>query len=248
MVSGLKTSAAAMDAQAERLAVLANNLANTGAVGFKANHPSFFQLLSSPRAAGSVSPADPAAPLLIPTAMQTNIDFSAGTFRETGNALDLAIEGSGFFVVGSTDAPRLTRAGNFTRTQTGVLATLDGIPVLDARRRPLQLPDNGAIQISTDGTVTVGGTSVGQLLVVDVPALNGLTRDEAGRFIAPADFRLEPSRTSQVRQGLLELSNVNPVLTMVEMIDALRVYEAAQRTARGIDETLGRAVNDVGRP
>lgn len=247
MVSGLKTSAAAMDAQAERLAVLANNLANAGAVGFKANHPSFFQLLSSPRAAGSVTPADPAAPLLIPTAMQATIDFSAGSFRETGNALDLAIEGSGFFVVGSTDAPRLTRAGAFTRTPAGVLATLDGTPVLDARRRPLQLPDGGAVEVSTDGTVRVGGASVGQLLVVDVP-LAALTRDEAGRFIAPADVPLEASRTSQVRQGLLELSNVNPVLTMVEMIDALRVYEAAQRAARGIDETLGRAVNDVGRP
>jgi flagellar basal-body rod protein FlgF len=247
MVSGLTTSAAAMDAQTERLAVLANNLANITAAGFKADHPSFFQLLSSPRAVGLVSPTDPTAPLLTRAAMRASTDFSAGTLRDTGNTLDVALEGSGFFVVGSEEAPRLTRAGAFTRTREGFLAAADGTPVLDARRQPIRLPEAGQLRIEPDGTISTDGAGLGQMLIVEVPDPSTLTREGGVRFVPPATFAFTPSATARVRQGTLELSNVNPVLTMVEMIDALRVYESAQRAARGADETLGRAINDVGR-
>jgi flagellar basal body rod protein FlgG len=247
MVSGLKTSAAAMEAQIERLAVVANNLANVTAVGFKADRPSFFQLLPSPRAAGLVSPADPAAPLLAPTGMRTRTDLSSGALRETGNLLDVALEGVGFFVVGSAAAPRLTRAGAFTRTRDGVLAALDGTPVLDVRRETIRLPENGEVRIDSTGTVTGDGIELGRLLIVQVPARSRLVRDGSVRFVPPQDLALEPAASARVRQGTLELSNVNPVVAMVEMIDALRIYESAQRTVRSADETLARAVNDIAR-
>src|SRR5881628_588274 len=100
MVSGLQTAASAMDAQNERLAVLANNLANATAAGYKADQPEFFQLLTCPRAAGSVSPTGSAAPLPeLPGVVHTRVDFSPGPIRETGNPLDLALDGRGFFVV-----------------------------------------------------------------------------------------------------------------------------------------------------
>ena len=123
IVSGLGTAASAMDAQSERLAVLANNLANVAAAGFKAEHLSFVQLLTSPRAAGSESPADPAAPLPVRSQSRTRTDFSPGTMRETGNPLDVALETRGFFVVGSATDPRLTRAGTFMRGRDGALVT-----------------------------------------------------------------------------------------------------------------------------
>ena len=109
MVIGFRTSAAAMEGQAERLAVLANNLANVSTTGFKADHVEFIQSLSSPRAAGPLSPG-PAAPLSPPVLSRTRTEFSAGPLRETGNALDLAIEGRGFFVVQTPGGVRLTRA------------------------------------------------------------------------------------------------------------------------------------------
>lgn len=246
MVTGLHTAASAMGAQTERLAVLANNLANAGAAGFKADHLEFFQLLTSPRAAGSVSPTDPAAPPSPTTTLRNRTDFSAGPLRETGNPLDVAIEGPGFFVVDSANGLRLTRAGTFARTSGGVLATIDGTPVLDARRQPVPLPEGGRIEIADDGTVLVDGAQVGQLLIVN-PDIRTLSREDGTRFVPPADASLAPFSQAQVRQGALELANVNPILTLVEMIDALRVYEAAQRAARGVDETLGRAVNDVSR-
>jgi flagellar basal body rod protein FlgG len=236
-----------MEAQGERLAVLANNLANVTTGGFKADHLEFFQSLSSPRAVGPVSPTGPAAPLLAPPAAQTRTDFSPGNLRQTGNPLDVAIDGPGFFVVrGSGGAQRLTRAGSFTLSPDGTLSAPDGAAVLGSSRQPITLPDRGAIEIDTTGRVLVDGAEVGQLLVVDPPR-DQLTKDGGTRFAAPPEVPLTPAPNGRVAQGFVEGSNVNAVLTMIEMIDALRVYESAQRAARSQDETLSRAVNDVGR-
>ncbi len=249
MVSGLRTAASAMDAQTERLAVLANNLANVTAAGYKADHPEFFQLLTSPRAAGSVSPTGPAAPLpQSPGEVQTRTDFTPGPLRETGNPLDLALEGPGFFVVRGPGGQRLTRSGTFTRSASGQLATHDGLPVVGADGQPLTLPPGGRIEVDERGQVSVDGAQIGGLLIVEPENLDRLQKEGGTRFVAPPDLPLPPARAASVRQGAIELSNVNPILTLVEMIDALRVYEAAQRTARGVDDTLRRAVNEVGRP
>src|SRR5215471_5812183 len=160
IVSGLGTAATAMDAQSERLAVLANNLANVSAAGFKTEHLSFVQLLTSPRAVGSVPPTDPTAPLPVRPLSQTRTDFSPGAMRDTGNPLDVAIDGPGFFVIGSATDPRLTRSGAFMRGRDGALVTADGTPVLDTRRRPIQLPDRGPVQIDDAGTITADGQTV----------------------------------------------------------------------------------------
>ena len=246
MVNGIKTSAAAMMAQGERLAVLTNNLANASATGFKADAVGFFQPLTSPRAAGSVSPTDPAAPLT-PPSFRTRIDLTAGAMQDTGNALDLALDGEGFFVLGDPEGLRLTRAGSFTRTRAGLLAAPDGAPVLDTGQQPIRLPERGAIVVDDAGAVSVDGRPVARLLIASAPA-DRLVRQGGVRFALPEGVAPTPLAGARVRQGVLEASNVNPVLTLVEMIDALRVYEAAQRATHGIDETLRRAVNDVGRP
>lgn len=249
MVSGLKSAASAMDAQQERLAVLANNLANVTAVGFKADQSQFLQLLTSPRAAGPVSPTGSAAPLPeLPGVMQVRTDFSAGPVRETGNPFDLALEGPGFFVLRGQGGQRLTRMGTFMRGADGTLMTGDGTQVLGADAQPIVLPDRGRVTIDERGQISVDGAQVGALLVVEPDALERLTKEGGTRFIAPEDLPLPPAATTVVRQGALEGSNVNPVLTLVEMIDALRIYEAAQHAAHGVDDTLKRAVNDVGRP
>jgi flagellar basal-body rod protein FlgF len=247
IVSGLGTAASAMDAQSERLAVLANNLANVAAAGFKTEHLSFVQLLTSPRAVGSVPPTDPAAPLTTQTQSETRTDFSPGAMRDTGNALDVAIDGPGFFVIGSATEPKLTRAGNFVRGRDGALTTSDGTPVLDTRRRPIKLPDRGTLEVDDSGTISADGETVATMWVTEVPRRDALIRDGGTRFIPPVGSDLPNAKNPGVRQGVLEQSNVNPVLTLVEMVDALRVYEASQRAAKGVDETLSRAVNDVPR-
>jgi len=250
MVSGLQTAGSAMHAQTERLAVLANNLANVNSAGYKADHPEFFQLLTSPRAAGSVSPTGPAAPLPeLPGEVQTRTDFTAGALKVTGNALDLAIEGPGFFAVRTAAGDlRLTRAGTFLRTVNGALTTADGAAVLGPDRQPLTLPEGVRIEIDETGQISVDGAQVGALLVVELPDPEVLRKEAGTRFIVPDDAALAPAQGSRVRQGAIELSNVNAIATLVDMIDALRVYEAAQRSARSVDDTVRRAVNEVGRP
>jgi flagellar basal-body rod protein FlgF len=247
IVSGLGTAASAMDAQSERLAVLANNLANVAAAGFKTEHLSFAQLLTSPRAVGSVPPTDPTAPLPTRPLSETRTDFSPGPMRETGNPLDVALDGRGFFVVGSAIDPRLTRAGTFMRGRDGALVTADGMPVLDTRRRPIQLPDRGTLEIDDAGTITVDGQTVATIWVTEIARADRLIRDGGTRFIAPAGTDMPNARNPGVRQGVIEQSNTNAILTLVEMVDALRVYEASQRAAKGVDETLSRVVNDVPR-
>jgi len=249
MVSGLQTAASAMDAQNERLAVLANNLANATAAGYKADQPEFFQLLTSPRAAGSVSPTGSAAPLPeLPGVVHTRIDFSSGPVRETGNPLDVALEGRGFFVVRGDNGNRLTRAGTFTRLSDGSLGTHDGLTVQGADGRPVAVPERGRLEIDERGNVSVEGTQMGTLMIVEPRELTKLHKEAGTRFSVPADLDVPTATDVTVRQGAIEQSNVNPILTLVEMIDALRVYEAAQKAARGVDETVSRAVNDVGRP
>jgi flagellar basal-body rod protein FlgF len=248
MVSGLRSAAAAMHAQGERLTVLANNLANVTAAGYKADHPEFFQLLTSPRAAGLISPISSAAPPELPGEVHTRTEFSTGPLRETGNPLDVALEGRGFFVVRTDAGQRLTRAGTFTRSADGTLATPDGAAVLGVGNQPVALPEGRRVEIDERGNVNVDGAQVATLLILDAPNLEGLRKEGGTRFVAPDDLALTPAQDTTVRQGAIELSNVNPILTLVEMIDALRVYEAAQRSAHSVDETLQRAVNEVGRP
>jgi flagellar basal body rod protein FlgG len=235
-----------MEAQGDRLAVLANNLANVTTAGFKADRLEFFQPLFSPHAAGPVTSAGPAAPF--PAAVtRTRTEWSAGPMRQTGNPLDLAFDGAGFFVVSTSAGPRLTRAGAFTRGTDGLLTAADGAPVLARNMQTMRLPESETVTVDATGMVRAGTTTVGQLLIVAPRDPSGLVKDGSTRFAPPEGLSLDPASDPQVVQGALEQSNVNPVLTLVEMIDALRVYEAAQRAAKSLDETLGRAVNDVGR-
>ena len=103
-------------------------------------------------------------------------------------------------------------------------------------------------QTQERGNVSVEGTQMGTLMIVEPRDLTKLHKEAGTRFSVPADLDVPTATDVTVRQGAIEQSNVNPILTLVEMIDALRVYEAAQKAARGVDETVSRAVNDVGRP
>lgn len=246
MVTGLYTAAWGMDAQIERLTLLANNLANLATAGFKADHPEFSQFLTSPTPAGPVPPTGPAGPpSAMPVLSRIVTDHSQGLTRETGNPLDLAISGPGFFVLDTPAGLRLTRAGNFTRNPEGLLVAADGAPVRGTSGN-IQLL-NGTVTVASDGEVLVDGRSQGHLLIVSPSSLARLTKTSGTRFIPPENEALVATATAGVRQGALELSNVNPVLTLVALIDALRTYEAAQRAARSADETLARAANDLGR-
>ncbi len=175
-------------------------------------------------------------------------DFSEGIVKETGNPLDFALEGDGFFVVQTPQGPRYTRAGNFTLDAQRQLVTQDGYPVL-GDGAPIVLNDTTGkgIWLSRDGNFMVDDTQVAHLDVVKFKNPQALERMGNNLYSSTnASGQAAPANTG-VEQGYLEGSNVNPVEEMINLLDIYRAYEAQQKTLKAADQLDGHAANDVGK-
>jgi len=239
----IQSLAANMLAQWQRQEILANNLANAAMAGFKQDGLMLLQGSAPPGGAvTSVSGLVPGRPHTI--AQWT--DFSQASIRQTDRELDVALDGSGFFVVETPRGPRYTRSGALAMSRDGYLVTASGHQVLG---------DNGPIAIRSSrpgitakGEVQEDGRTVDTIRVVDFPKPYRLLKGGDGLFV-PANPAVAPARAQdyQVRAGALEDSNVDTVRTMVEMIVMLRSYESAQRAIQAADEADRYAANDMGR-
>jgi flagellar basal-body rod protein FlgG len=254
MYTGLYAAVSGSLAHEKRLAILTNNLANVNTVGFKADRP-VFQVEPLPSVVGPLVMSETAPAVMMPlnrfqehdsaqtrlSAMYTN--FTQGDLRTTGNPLDVALEGRGFFAVQTADGVAYTRQGTFSLNPEGVVVTAQGLPVL-GDKGPLRLPQ-GKIEIDATGQVRAGGTVVDRLRVVDWPQPYALEKrgDSLFRSVVP-----QPSETTAnalVRQGAIETANVEPVRLLVSVIETSRAYEAYQRVIQAFNDTAGRAVNDI---
>ncbi len=230
--------------QQMRLDVLSNNLANLNTVGFKAEKPVF----RVAEAAQEQSVHQTATAALSPYSppMEQIVDFSAGALQRTGNTLDTAIVGSGFFEVLTDNGSQYTRSGNFTVNADGLLSTADGWPV--AGEGGTIAIEGSRVEIGADGAVVVDGNSVGTLKVVDFARPYQLQQIGQGRFITKrTDVNAEAGVNFSISQGYVEISNVDAIRTMTELIETMRAFESYQRVIRNADEALGKTVNDVGR-
>ena len=250
-----------LDAQGFRMQVIANNLANVNTTGFKRDRASFetlsYQLMTAPGAPSSAENRY-ATGLNLGTGVALNgtarID-TQGTFATTGNGLDVAIDGAGYFQVEMPDGRTgYTRAGNFGRAPDGTIVTSDGKPVTPA----IQIPeDASSITIGADGTVSAS-----------VPGQEGATelgRIEIARFSNPAGLQAignnllvetqasgaplvggagEEGRGS-LRGGMLEGSNVNVVEELVDMIETQRAYEVNSKMISATDEMMKNAAQTL---
>jgi flagellar basal body rod protein FlgG len=173
------------------------------------------------------------------------IDHTQGGLRTTGNPLDLAVQGEGFFRVRAPEGERFTRDGRFLRTSEGALVTVSGYPVLDQAGQPVTLED-GLVRVAPNGEITVNGEAAGRLgLAVFEDPRADLVRDEGNLFLAngaPA-----ANGTVVVAQGCLEMSNANPTQLMGQLVEVARSYEAAQKMVQNQDELLGRTISTLGR-
>ncbi len=225
-------------AQEKRLDILANNLANANTAGFKKDVVSFRALLASAENGGA------GADLVALSEHST--DFSQGGVRHTGNALDLAVRGGGFFEVLTDEGSRYTRAGSFTLDGSGRLVTDGGEPV-SGGGGPVVI-DGGQIVIGDDGEVTVDDASVGQIKLVSFVDPDQLEKVGANLFRnAGGDGNLDSGFAGTIQQGYLEMSNVNIVSDMVQMIEISRAYESFQKTIQSIDGATQKLVNEVGK-
>lgn len=237
MLLRLRNAAASMGELAQRQDRVANNLANANTVGYLRDR-AFAVALNE-----QIDPEG--APQSTRVAGQF-ADLQGGVLVETGNALDLALEGDGFFVVQGADGQtRYTRAGEFVLDADGAVRSPQGHALLDADGAPLTLPPSGGeIAVSTSGEVRVGGTRVGQVGVVHVANPEAMVRLDGATFRAEG-LTVEPG-APRVRQGFLETSSVDPVHEMTELIAHVRLFETQQKSLRTTDDVLGAVTRDLG--
>ena len=247
---GLYLSATGVMANAHRQDVIANNLANSETVGFKRDVTSFQERLTEAQAQRGPTNAlleNIGGGLLVhPTA----IDFTQGELETTGNNLDIAVFGQGYFAVRNGNATHLTRDGRFSIDRDGLL-TLENDSsqhVLDGQMRPIQLDGRlrGAINVGQYGEITQAGQSAGQIGLFEPANATQLTKRGGGLITGFDEKSLRPA-TGQMRSEFVERSNVDPTTELAQLMDAQRQLEANANMIRYQDATLGRLVNDVGK-
>lgn len=233
-----------------RMSTLANNIANVSTVGFKEDRISF----KLPEELDATGGADPAMEVgmspqqsYLGNPVQSYINFSPGQIVRSGNPLDFAIEGKGFFVIQTAEGPRYTRSGNFTLNSDGVLVTPHGQPVMGEGGEIVL--DGRRIDVDGAGNIISGGTAVGRLKIVDFPETTDLIKSGKNTFMpASEDVRETEPEAAMVVQGSIELSNVDVVTSMTDMIEVLRGYESYQKVIQFLNEANTKIINEVGTP
>lgn len=256
MLKGIYTAAAGMLSANMAVDTLASNLANVSTVGFKGskvNNQGFPEMLMKrvselgEQTIGSISTGN--------QIFQSFVNHAPGAIHNTGNTFDMAIQGDGFFTTKSktTGETLYTRAGNFTVDSEGYLSTTEGNRV-QGRLGDIQLNmDDGPFLINPNGELTGKGKPIDQIQVTQFTNNQSLQKISDNNYAAGPATQIKPEANAfgssgyRVQQGALEESNVNPVMEMVNTIQGQRLYEALQKNIHIHNDTLQKAVNEVGR-
>lgn len=248
MPYGMYLSAEGAAAQAQRLEVIANNLANVETVGFKADVPTFQARFAEAIQQGLAEEGDESINDIGGgiALIDVQTDFSSGQLKETGGPLDLAIIGDGFFhVLGDDGQQYLTRAGNFMLDAQGRLVTQNGQrPVLDSAGSEIVLDTEQPFAIAPDGFVSQAGGLIA-LGMSQPESLDELVKVGHNLFQPLGTVQPLPLNDRQVRQGYLEMSGSNPVRQMMAMIETTRAFEANTQMIQNQDEMLGALISRV---
>lgn len=243
MSHGIYSALSGAIAQQRALDVVANNVANVGTTGYRADRAVFEEALTAaePDALGR-------SQLRFTAVGEISTVDSPGVLRQTDNSLDVALQGDGYFAVRTAAGERFTRAGAFVTDGDGTLRTLGGAAVLDTRGRPLSLPSEASqILIAPDGTISADGADLGGLRVVRFATPDALSKEGGTLFAAREGTRALPvDDRTQVVQGHVELSNVNAVAGLNELITVSRSFEAFQKVIETFQRLDERAARDVG--
>ncbi len=224
MDSGYYAACAGLRARTQALDLMASNLANSQTSGYRSQSVVFQSLLAA-QSPASLPPLNRAVNEFGVLGSSV-LDLASGVLEHTGGALDLAVEGPGFFAVQAGTGVLYTRNGGFRVSAKGQLVTADGNPVL-GDQGPLQLP-SGNVSFGPDGTVSVNGASAGKLQLAEFAPGTSLRAEGKSYYSAPAGS-IRAGAGSSVRQGMLESSNVNAVTAAVSLISVQREAEMLQR-------------------
>jgi len=231
-------AASGLRSRMESLEMLANNVANASTAGYKGDRE-FYSLYIAPEAN-----TDATMPLI----ERPWTDFSQGTLRATGNPLDLAFAGKGFFSVNGPSGPLYTRNGGFQVAANGVLVSSEGYAVRGTGGAVVNVAGSSPLEISSDGTVRQGGNIIGQLEISDFTSTAGLVKQGNNYFRAgqPSARSAAPPETV-IRQGHLEDSNSGSAEAAVRLIGVMRQFEVLQKAVSLGGEMNQRAIQEVAR-
>lgn len=258
MLKGLYTAWTGMINEQNRLDTMTNNLANASTVGFKkegTTSQSFDEILTvkiKDKSMGDERIVQPIGTNSPGVKIGENYtDFTQGSFRVTENTYDLALAGEGFFAVEFTNkagetSTMYTRAGQFTLNNEGYLVNENGDYVLDVQNRRIKLDPLQDSVISNNGTITQGGRAAAQIQVANFEDYNYLEK-YGETYYRPVEGARLTQANADIKSGYLEMSNVQVVSEMVNLIAITRAYESNQKIIQTYDSSLEIAVSQLGR-
>lgn len=273
-LKGIYTALSGAVAQSLKLDTIANNIANVNTTGFKKDQQTFSEYLTALEKEQDVMKV-PRMPASIESFYELNggdkafvdaagtyTNFEQGSLKSTGGKLDVAIEGQGFFEVGTPTGVKFTRAGNFTIDGNGQLVTKDGYPVLleggegedglisgdNFDNRTVRVSGTQQITISDAGEVFEGETKLGKLSLVNAAQPDALQKVGNNYYTVKENMNAEIAavKNPSLKQGFLETSNVNIINEMTDMIMAQRVFEGTQKAISAYDNMSDKLINQVG--
>ena len=232
-------AASGLRSRMESLDLLANNMSNASTGGYKADRE-FYSLYTAAEAQDSGSSAT------MPVVQQPWIDLSQGPITNTGNSLDVALSGKGFFSVAGPNGTLYTRNGGFHVSAAGQLVTADGYAVRGATGAPLTAQSSLPLEISRDGTIMQAGQPIGQLDIADFTGTGELAK-QGGNYFRTVDPTVKPAAPAgtTVEQGKLEASNTGTAESAVRLVSIMRQFEMLQKAVQIGNEMSKQAIEQV---
>jgi len=236
MLNGIFSNFSGKFVNGRRLEIISNNIANVSTPGFKVSRPVFNAFTGEDESGHEMLQNT------YVSMYDSYVNFAAAPLLETGNNLDFAIEGEGFFVVSTKDGPMYTRNGKFTINQEKKLVTAEGFPVL-GKGGEINI-DGKEINVENDGSVFVDKSFVDVIKIVDFEDKKYIRNYGKNLFINTKEGSAEIiPENSTIRQGHHEASNVDIMREMIEMIQTVRAYEAYSKIDQSLDDILGKLIN-----
>ena len=239
MESSLYVALSSQNALRRQMDVVANNIANMNTTAFKGENMMFVDHVVRSRGGekalgGTVSYVRDVASFR---------DTREGHFEPTGNKLDVAINGEGYFVVQTPQGERYTRNGRFQKDQSGQIVTQEGFPVLSDGGPVSIAPNDNKIDINRDGTIVTESGSLGRLRVVRFQ--NDQQMQQIGGSLYATTQTAEDVQERRVAQGMLEASNVQPIVELTRMIEVQRSYDGVKSFIDKEDERIKNVVREL---
>lgn len=221
-----------------RMSVISHNLANLNTTAYRREDLMFEEVLRETQdgETGNISMVQD---------VSSFFKLESGPMESTGNPLDVAINGDGYFTVETEDGPRYTRDGSFMINADNELVTKEGRAVLDAQGNVIDMPENGGrIEIARDGTVSTPDEDLGQLAVVTFENEQALKKRPDSLY-DPEDMDPQPAENPEIHQGMLEGANIQGITEMTNMMDVVRSYQGAKKMMDQDHERQLRAIRTL---